>query len=195
MAVADASAQPQAQKPTGSLDLSHDANETAFAKRVIADPTLPRMPKIGLDEKLYLRVAQEASQKCDDLTHEAAKVGQYVTLGVRDPDKPWAEKLKCFRHALKRHCQPPEHADEPTKRWYKQLANHVRKYTGREALRLSMEVNERFEARLAMGQTADDVAEDAETFFDSVCPNCGTCPPVYREEEWAQIREIRDKWI
>ncbi len=174
---------------------SQDAGETSFAQRVIADPSLPRMPKIGLDEKLYLRVAHEAAKKHDDLTLQAAKVGQYVTLGVRDPDMPWPEKLKCFRHALKRHCQAPDHADATTKQWYKALARHVRKYTGLEALRLSMEVDGLFEVRLEMGQTADDVAEDAEAFFDGVCPNCGTCPPVYREEEWVKIREIRDRWI
>ncbi len=180
---------PAASRPMG------EAGETTFGRRTIGSPTMPRMPKVGLAEELYIRVAEDAAVRHDDLTHESAKVGQYLTLAVQDPDKSWGEKLKYFRHALKRHCRPPEHADDLTKQWYAKLAGHARKHCGMEALRLACEVDERYEARLEMGHTADDIAEDAETFFDSICPNCGECPPVYRTEEWLQIKEIRDRWV
>jgi len=170
-------------------------DETTFNRRVVGEPTLPRMPKVGLPESLYLKVAHQASEQHDDLTYEAAKVGQYLSLAVRDPDRPWGEKLKLFRHALKRHCVPPDHADELTRGWYKRLAEHSRKHAGLEALRLSREVDERYRMRLDIGQTADEIAEDAEVFFDAVCPYCETCPPIYRVEEWEQIKEIRDRWV
>ncbi len=156
---------------------------------------LPGMPKVGLPEEMYLKVAKQASRHCNDLVHEAAKVGQYLTLATRNPDEPWPQKLKAFRHALKKHCIPPEHADELTKDWYKRLARHVRKHAGLEAVRLAEEVNERYEMRKSIGQTDDAISDDAEEFFDGVCPNCETCPPLYRDEQWEQIKEIRDRWI
>lgn len=158
-------------------------------------PHVPKMPKIGLPEKVYLNAAREAEARGDDLTFEAAKVGQYVSLALRDLDARWEKKLKYFRHALKRHCQPPEHADAVTKAWFEKLAAHVKSYAGNEALRLAAEQDECFETRRELGQTADEIAEDAEPFFDMVCPHCDTCPPVYNESEWEQLKEYRDRWI
>lgn len=172
--------------------------ETRQTRRYIARPagaSLPKMPKIGLPEKIYLQAAHQAEANRDDLTHEAAKVGQYVSLALRDLDASWSKKLKFFRHALKRHTLPPEHADEVTRAWFKQLARHVKAYAGAEALRLAAEQDECFEARISMGQTADNIAEDAESFFDMVCPHCETCPPIYNAEDWEQLKVFRDRWI
>ena len=158
-------------------------------------PRLPRMPKIGLPEKVYLQAAKEAEARGDDLTVEAAKVGQYVSLALRDLDAPWSTKLKYFRHALKRHARPPEHADDVTKEWFAKLAHHARAYAGAEALRLAAEQDECFDARRSMGQTDDTIADDAESFFDAVCPHCEKCPPIYNPEDWEQLKEMRDRWI
>lgn len=156
---------------------------------------LPPMPRIGLPEETYLHVAHKAERNGDDLLFEAAKVGQYVSLAVRKQDAPWESKLKYFRHALKRHCQPPEHADEMTKEWFKKLSNFVKAHIGAEALRLAGEADDRFEARQSMGQSTDDIADDAEKFFEMVCPMCETCPPIYNEEDWQQLKIYRDRWV
>ena len=153
------------------------------------------MPKIGLPEETYLHVANKAQRNGEDLIFEAAKVGQYVSLALRDTDRPWEDKVKLFRHALKRHCRPPEHADEMTKEWFKRLSHFVRGLFGGEALRLAGEQDDRFDARKSMGQSIEDIADDAEKFFDAVCPHCDTCPPLYNEEEWRQLRIYRDRWI
>lgn len=155
----------------------------------------PPMPRIGLPEETYLHVAHRAERNGDDLLFEAAKVGQYVTLGIRKQDGSWASKLKYFRHALKRHTQPPEHADEMTKEWFKKLAGFVKSHIGAEALRLAGEADDRFEARQSMGQSADDIADDAENFFEMICPMCDTCPPIYNEEDWQQLKIFRDRWV
>ena len=162
---------------------------------VNAKGPLPPMPKIGLPEEMYLHVAHRAERNGDDLVFEAAKVGQYVSLAHRDADAPWAVKLKYFRHALKRHTQPPDHADEVTKQWFKKLAAFVKSHIGAEALRLVSEQDDRFEARLSMGQTAEDIADDAEKFFEQICPMCDECPPVYNEEDWRQLKMFRDRWV
>lgn len=156
---------------------------------------VPRMPRVGLPEKIYLKAAHDASAKGDDLTHEAAKVGQYLSLAAKDPDASWPSKVKLYRHALKRHSRPPERADKPTRAWFAKLADHVRKHAGAEALRLAAEQETFFNARLAMGQTADDIVGDAEEFFDDVCPYCDTCPALYLEDDWRQLKEMRDRWI
>lgn len=156
---------------------------------------LPPMPKIGLPEETYLHVAHKAERNGDDLVFEAAKVGQYVSLALRDPDAPWTTKLKFFRHALKRHTQPPEHADEMTKQWFGRLGRLVKAHAGAEALRLAVEMDEVYEARVSMGQTPEQIADDAEKFFDQICPMCDHCPPIYNEEEWQKLTSIRDRWI
>ena len=158
-------------------------------------PRVPKMPKIGLPEKVYLQAAKEAESRGDDLTVEAAKVGQYVSLALRNLDAPWATKLKYFRHALKRHARPPEHADAVTKEWFGKLAHHARAYAGAEALRLAAEQDDCFDARRSMGQSEDDIADDAESFFDAVCPHCDSCPPIYNPEDWEQLKALRDRWV
>lgn len=156
---------------------------------------LPPMPRIGLPEETYLHVANKAERNGDDLLFEAAKVGQYVSLAMRKQDGSWASKLKYFRHALKRHTQPPEHADEMTKEWFKKLAGFVKSHIGAEALRQAGEADDRYEARQSMGQTADEIADDAEKFFEMICPMCETCPPIYNEEDWQQLKIFRDRWV
>lgn len=156
---------------------------------------LPPMPKIGLPEETYLHVAHKAERNGDNLVFEAAKVGQYVSLALRDPDAPWQIKLRYFRHALKRHCQAPESADETTKQWFERLAHLVRAQAGAEALRLAAEVDEMYEARRSLGQDVEHIADDAEKFFEQICPITENCPPVYNEEDWAKLKAVRDRWI
>lgn len=173
------------------------ASQGGQARRYVhpARGPLPPMPKVGLPEDMYLHVAHKAERNGDDLVLEAAKVGQYVSLALRDADAPWQTKLKYFRHALKRHCQPRERADETTKAWFGQLANLVKSHAGAEALRLAAEMDEVYEARQSMGQSTEQIADDAEKFFEQVCPMCETCPPLYNEEDWHKLKAIRDRWI
>lgn len=182
------------------------ASDTTVGRVLPSDPTkskqasrytkgLPPMPKIGLDEEAYLKVAKRAETSGDDLLHEVAKVGQYVTLAVRRPDEKWKKKIKFFHHALKRHCRPPEHADDITRKWFKKLSMFVKHHAGMEALRIAREQHDCFNMRLEMGQTRDDIADDAEDFFESVCPYCEQCPPLYNAEEWTQLKALRDQWI
>ena len=156
---------------------------------------LPPMPRVGLPEDTYLHVASKAQRNGEDLIFEAAKVGQYLTLATRKVDEPWQHKFKLFRHALKHHCKAPEHADEMTKGWFKQLATYIKSYAGAEALRLAGEQDDRFEARVSMGQSADDIADDADKFFDMVCPHCDSCPALYNEDDWRQLKIYRDRWV
>ena len=170
--------------------LSRPAPKPAAAGRPI-----PQMPKIGLPEETYLHVAHRAERAGDPLVFEAAKVGQYVSLALRDPDAPWQTKLRYFRHALKRHCAAPENADAATKQWFERLANLVRTHAGAEALRLAAEVDEMYQARKSLGQDVEKIADDAERFFDQIAPMIESCPPVYTEEDWAKLKAIRDRWI
>ena len=156
---------------------------------------LPPMPRVGLPEETYLHVAHKAERNGDDLVFEAAKVGQYITLATKRADDPWHVKLKYFRHALKRHCQAPEHADAMTKEWFGKLATLVRAHAGAEALRLAGEMDDVYDARRSMGQSPEQIADDAEKFFDQVCPMCETCPPIYNEDDWRQLKIFRDRWI
>ena len=60
------------------------------------------LPVIGYPEAYYAKHIKDADSHGDKIAHEAYKVGQYITLAL-DPHLSWEEKLKYFRHALKRH--------------------------------------------------------------------------------------------
>ena len=99
-----------ADDPNIMRSIDTGVSDPAPKARAAAPPAgrqVPPMPRIGLPEETYLHVAHRAERAGANLVFEAAKVGQYVSLALRDPDAPWGTKLRYFRHALKRHCTPP----------------------------------------------------------------------------------------
>lgn len=154
---------------------------------------LPAMPPIGRPESFYAKLAHQADKAGDVHAHEAAKVGQYITLAM-DSTLPWVEKLKYFRHALKRHCQPPPFPEEEVWVFYRTLADLIRQHAGAEALRIASREDDLFAARLAMGQTREKIEEDAEEFFTRLIP-MEEQPEWFNGDDWAQLKLIRDQWI
>jgi hypothetical protein len=154
--------------------------------------TFPPMPEIGHPETWYAKKIHEADKHGEVYVHEALKVGQYVTLAL-DPHLSWDEKLRYFKHALKRHCQPPPLPDEETKDFYGSLAALVREHAGREALRLASLEDDMYATRKAMGQSEEDIENDAEVFFTRLLPD--HCPDYWDHEDYDQLKLIRDQWI
>ena len=111
-----------------------------------------------------------------------------------DEHLTWEQKLKYLNHALKRHCQPPPFPDDEVWMFYRQLADTVRQYAGQEALRMASLEDDMYAARLSMGQTREKIAEDAEVFFAELVPGEQT-PAWLNEEDYAQLKLIRDQWV
>jgi hypothetical protein len=158
---------------------------------------LPALPEIGHPESWYAKRVHEAEAAGDNHAREAWKVGQYITLGMNQ-SATWEEKLKCFRHALKRHCHPPEFAEEDVWLFYKSLSDLVRQYAGAEALRIASAEDDMYAARLAMGQDREQIEDDAEEFFGKLMANPGgggECPEIFNESDFSQLKLIRDQWI
>ena len=86
---------------------------------------IPKMPELGHSEAYYCRAAHDSEKLHDDLAHEGAKVGQYVTLAMGST-LVWEEKQRYLRHALNRHCVPPRIAEDEVWGFYKDLQNMVR---------------------------------------------------------------------
>ncbi len=161
---------------------------------------LPPMPKIGLDRHVYATRAKEAESHEDHHDHEAQKVGLYITLAI-DPHATWKEKLKYFRHALEHHCKPPPFPEEDVWNFYAALKVMVKEQAGREAIRLGSAQDDFYAARTSMGQTRDEIADEAEEFFMELL-RCGStfqpaegCPDHFCEEDWMTLKMIRDQWI
>jgi len=155
---------------------------------------LPPLPEIGRPESYYAKLVHRADKAGDVHAHEAAKVGQYITLAL-DPHLTWEEKLKYFKHALKRHCVPPPYPDDDVWMFYQQLADLVRQYAGQEALRLASLEDDLYAARLSMGQAREKIEDDAEHFFLRLLGTGDTCPDWFNETDWSQLKLIRDQWI
>jgi len=154
--------------------------------------SLPALPEIGHPESWYAKRVHEADRAGEVHKREAYKVGQYITLAM-DPHLNWEEKLKYFRHALKRHCVPPPLPDDAVWMFYRGLQDLVRQHAGVEALRLASTEDDLYAARLAMGQTRDKLEDDAEDFFARLVPP--ECPDWFNEEDFQQLKLIRDQWI
>src|SRR4051794_40646834 len=122
--------------------MCRDAPDFSFRRRTTErtfmateSQTLPPMPEIGHPESYYAKKVHEADRQGDVHKREAHKVGQYITLAL-DPHLEWEEKLKYFRHAIKRHCVPPPLPDDAVWMFYRALADLVRQYAGQEALKM-----------------------------------------------------------
>ena len=155
---------------------------------------LPPMPEIGRPESYYAKLCHEADKAGDRHAHEAYKVGQYVTLAM-DPHLTWDEKLKYFQHAIKRHCQPPPYPDDEVWMFYRQLADLVRQHAGYEALRLASTEDDLYAARVSMGQNREKIEDEAEDFFGKLLGRLDVKPEWFNEDDWAQLKMIRDQWI
>lgn len=154
---------------------------------------LPPMPEIGHPEGYYVRGAHDADKKGQLLLRESYKVGQYITLALSSRIS-WDDKLRFFHHALDRHATPPKILDDATWSYYKDLQNLVRDYAGEEALRLASIEDDRYAALEAMGKCRADIEELAELFFNKIiCAD--ECPPHFHEDDYRQLKMIRDQWI
>lgn len=159
-----------------------------------AGTIFPALPEIGHPEMHYAKLAKHAEHQGDHHLHEAAKVGQYVTLAL-DHSLTWQQKLRYFRHAMDRHCIPPKFADDACWAFYKDLADLIREYAGREALRLASAEDDAYAARIEMGQLREKVEADAEEFFMMLMGRAMDCPVWFLHEDWDQLKLIRDQWI
>ena len=155
---------------------------------------LPAMPPIGRPESFYAHQIQFADKIGDPHLHEAFKVGQYVTLAM-DPTLPWDKKLKYFDHALRRHCIPPPLPDEAVGMFYWHLSELVHLHCGEIALRMASKKDDEFARRLASGEPREQIAEDAEPFFDKLLGLGRDKPDHFSDDDWQQLKLIRDQWV
>ena len=155
---------------------------------------LPPLPQIGHPESYYARLAKQAEREGDIHAHEAAKVGQYITLAL-DPNIDWDAKRRYFRHAVKRHCAPPQVSSELVEMYYTRLTDLVMHHAGTEALRLASSEDDKYAMRLASGEQRRQIMEDAVEFFANLMGVDDTCPSHFKEEDWLQLRIIRNQWI
>ena len=155
---------------------------------------LPPLPQIGHPESYYARLAKQAEREGDIHAHEAAKVGQYITLAL-DPNIDWDAKRRYFRHALKRHCAPPQVSSELVEMYYVRLADLVMHHAGAEALRLASAEDDKYAGRMADGNSRRAIMEDAVEFFANLMGVDDSCPSHFKDEDWLQLRIIRNQWI
>jgi hypothetical protein len=154
----------------------------------------PPMPEIGKPESYYAKLVRHADSDGNPYAHEAAKIGQYITLALA-PQLDWPAKVRYFQHALRRHCVPPPVPDEPVWIFYRELADLVRQYAGQEALRLACAEDELYATRLGLGSEREGIETEAEVFFSHLMGAGEKRPDWFNDGDWAQLRLIRDQWI
>jgi len=155
---------------------------------------LPSLPEIGYPEAYYAKRVQLADRAGDVHAHEAYKVGQYITLAL-DERLSWDQKLRYFVHALKRHCVPPPLPDEQLWLFYRSLAHLVREHCGAEALRLASEADESYDARLRAGVPRAVIEDEAENLFTKMLGFGEACPFHFNEDDWVQLKLLRNQWV
>jgi hypothetical protein len=152
------------------------------------------MPEVGHPESYYSSAVQRADRDGNLFAREAAKVGQYITLAA-SPNLDWPAKLRYFQHALHRHCQPPPLPDEEVWLFFRGLSDLVRSYAGHEALRLASAEDDHYAFMEKKGVPRRQIEARAEAFFDSLMGRDDRRAEWFTEEDWAQLRLIRDQWL
>lgn len=155
---------------------------------------VPALPPIGRPESFYARQAHQAERDGDVHAHEAFKVGQYVTLGL-DSRLSWPKRLKYFDHALRRHCVTPPLPDECVWLFYRDLADLVRSHAGEVALVLASAKDDEFAQQLCGGRGRDLIEDEAERFFLDLTTLSDAKPHHFNEEDWVQLKLIREQWV
>jgi hypothetical protein len=112
-----------------------------------------------------------------------------------DPRLIWARRLKYFDHALRRHCNPPPLPDEDVWVFYQALGNFVRQHAGEQALRLALAQDEEYARRLAAGHLKQQILIEARQFFYELMTLKNEKPAHFNEEDWMQLKLIRDQWV
>jgi hypothetical protein len=153
---------------------------------------IPEMPPIGKGDTIYGEMVQTAERWRDTLGRDAAKVGQYITLALA-PSLCWTKKLRFLTHTLSRHCKPPPFPDEHVWLFYQDLANLVRTHAGAEALRLASREDDMYALQLQNGAPRSAIENEAEIFFADLVPP--QCPNWLNQEDYDQLRIVRDHWI
>jgi len=161
---------------------------------MVGSSAIPPIPEIGHEEGYYARKVREAEKQGNDHAREAYKVAQYVTLAT-SPHLEWDQKIRYFAHALKRHCQPPPLAPERIWLFYAELAELVRSHCGQEALKLASHEDDRYASLIKQGYDRKLIENEAEKFFEFVMGGHQERPAHFNEEDWQQLRMIRDQWI
>ena len=155
---------------------------------------LPGLPEIGYPETYYARKVKKAEAVGDIHTREAYKVGQYVTLALQ-PHLEWQDKLRYFRHAIRRHCCPPPLPSDQVWTFYQSLAELVREHAGRLALESAIKQDEIWEQKVKLGSTRDRIRPEAIRFFKNLMGEGDSCPEHFSHEDWEQLRIIRAQWV
>src|SRR5207302_1604077 len=119
---------------------------------------------------------------------------QYITLGLA-PEKPWEDKQKCFRHAVKHHCTAPPGSEPDVQGDYQKLCDLTRRYASQEALRLTRLADLHYKTRAARNDSKEDIADEAFGFFVKLLGHTEGCPDWLSRDVYDQIIAIRDKWI
>lgn len=151
------------------------------------------LPVIGHPPAFYERHIKQADASGDVHARASHKVGQYVTEGI-DPKLPWEHKLKCFKHALKHHCTPPEGADEGLQTFYRKLGEVVRRHAGQEALHAAQKFSMDAIKKVNTGTPRPQVEDEADDFFIGLLGHERT-PEWCSKEISEQISRIRQQWV
>jgi hypothetical protein len=154
----------------------------------------PPLPEIGLPESHYAKLAQQADRIGNMFAREAAKVGQYVTLAL-SPTLDWPSKQRYFDHAIRRHCIAPPLPNEAVWMFFQRLADLVRQFAGREALRLASLEDEHYAFLTKSGVPMNQTSMKAEVFFNTLLGLDGLRPTIFTEEDWRQLKMLRTHWV
>jgi hypothetical protein len=155
---------------------------------------LPQLPEVGRPESYYAEQVKLAEQYRNIHAREAYKVGQYVTLGM-NRRLDWEKKLRYFHHALRSHCNAPPGANDKLWLFYGQLGDMVRRNAGTEALRLASLEDDYYMGQVRAGVPRQQVMTQAEIFFRKILGDRDEKPDYLNQEDYEQLRILRNQWI
>ena len=85
--------------------------------------------------------------------------------------------------------------DEDVWIFYRALSNLVRQHAGEQALRSALAQDEDYMRRIAAGHPRTPIIAEARQFFYELMTLGNDRPEHFTDEDWVQLKLIRDQWM
>ena len=174
---------PYAGRPRDGSSALYLTNYVLLGLPAYSEVVIPDLSEIGHPEHYYAKGYCSPYKRRNLRERTFKDSAKYIALAL-NPNLSWDNKLKYFKHAIKRRCVPPPYPDDAVFNFYRKLADSACRFTGQEALKLTSQEDDLYAAHLSMGRGHEGIEDDAEDFSTKLMPEGDRCPEWFNESDW-----------
>ena len=156
---------------------------------------LPPLPEVGRPESYYAQQVKQAEQQRNIHAREAYKVAVRRDAG-NGPAAGLGKELRYFKHALRSHCVAPAGARRQALDVLRAARRHGEAECGRRGpIRLASLEDDYYMGQVNAGVPRPQIMAQAEIFFRKILGERDEKPEYLNQEDYEQLRILRNQWI